>query len=239
MEDLEANTLHTQRSWWIEGVLSEDLGIHTAEDILRGAIFEAFAAHPELLARRARSVAEGFASGIAGQWGIGPFYVSSFWHQLPELGSAYVHPALRPRSFAMWVGAMDALTGTDSEARKISGRMPESWPEAREALMTHGNRIAMGNYLTTTSMNLSRPVLLLAVIGILFVFWSSQPALALALISASLVPSFASVFMSEVDTRHILMAYPIQLVTAGFVIEAMLCLARSAWRYFARRTVYA
>jgi hypothetical protein len=51
------------------------------------------------------------------------------------------------------------------------------------------------------------------------VFWSRNPALGLGLVLLSTLPPFLSVLVSEVDTRHFWMAFPVQLMAASVTID--------------------
>ena len=57
--------------------------------------------------------------------------------------------------------------------------------------------------------------------GLFFLFWSKNPALCATLIAVGTLPPIVSVFISEIDTRHLWMAWPIQLLAATLILEAV------------------
>lgn len=219
VDDLKYNTEHSLRSWWIEAVLIGHVGIEETANLLGGAIKEAFIAHPEIVAKRLKTVYSNSYALLRKGLITNPIGPTTSWDQVPEPGT--IRGEIRAKSLAQWVTGMDQLTGPELKSRIGYGVFPQNWNSAVTLLLRDRNYVAMGHYLTIQSMQVQRLVWFAMISGLFFLFWSKNPALCATLIAVGTLPPIISVFISEIDTRHLWMAWPIQLLAATLILESV------------------
>ncbi len=211
MFDLTYYTGHDFRSWWIEGVLNNRLGIPETARLLGGAIKEAFTANPGVLISRTFTVFERvksyFLNGVVANPVLLP---SAYFHQIPH--DFNFNPVLQKGIFAEWMSGMTSQVGSSIKGRDELGGFPSNWTDARTELREHNNFIAFGHYLIVHSLQIIRPVWVLLLFGVLFFLWSPNIGFAVAMISVAVATPFLSVFISETDPRHLIMSFPLQVV---------------------------
>lgn len=222
MDDITNNTKHDLRSWWIEGVLkSYKHDVVGTSEILGNAVKEAFIKHPEILLQRMETVIRERIWGFLNN-GISMNIVSfptAYYHQIPKEVDTKPTSSLRPTLYKQWTYDLFKHTGNDATNRKIdyAHTYPLEFKGAYENFK-NDNLIGFGHYIGTLGTQIIRLCWIIISIGIIcFTFVNNKPLLA-SLLSASIVPPIASVFISETDPRHLLMSSPVQIITSVLII---------------------
>ena len=152
--DLQTNTdENSHRGPAMILALWNHLGVTRTGALLRPVVFETLLTHPEIL----RQIAGRFTHALfttrnveSLDQGVYVLHDNVYWYFVPDslaqrsLLDAFPGGA---RLYAEWIDGLDRLTGSDPAAKRLNGRIPESWAEASDALNALDNRSAMALYM--------------------------------------------------------------------------------------------
>lgn len=222
MNDLIYNNKHDTRSWLIEGVLrNSGYGHKGTSELLKGAIFEAFLKNPITLWERFKIVINlrvwsYLTDGIRGNIVMLP---TAYFHQIPDAKNlTSANPALTKNIFSQYAYDLFNHTGFKSENMKYNYKFqyPINLDQLQENIKSD-NLIGFGHYLTVKGMQIIRVFWVFIIFGIILFFFINNKPLIASLLSSSIIPPLANVFISETDPRHLVMSSPIQII-AGCLI---------------------
>ncbi|MCH7539355.1 MAG: glycosyltransferase family 39 protein [Proteobacteria bacterium] len=207
-------------------ILWNHIGKAETASLLRGAIIEALAAHPDVIWTRLKQIGRSM-------WRATRTRNTSQWMFVPVPGEEriFMHhlhggQGLSPGIFAEWVFGLDQQSGDDTEGKKDAGRYPKSWEEAKTVFLDTGNFTALGNFIWAKALwNFSDLVLVLVVISVVFAWWSSQKPLYAAILFAGVASSVLGMFIGVMDPRTMFMSYPLLLVAGVLGLEGAVRLA--------------
>ena len=216
----------------IASILWRHIGKGKTASLLRGAIIEALAARPDVIWTRLKRVGRSM-------WRASPARNTTQWMFIPAPGEEriFLHhvrggKGLGPGIFAEWVFGLDQQTGDDTEGKKHPGRYPKSWEEAKTVFVNTGNFVALGNFIWGKALGIiSKLVLGLVVISVVFALWSSQKPLYVTVLVAGVASSVLGMFIGIMDTRMYFMSFPLLLVAGVLGVEGTV-------RFAARTGVY-
>ena len=144
---------------------------------------------------------------------------TAYYHQIPDGNNIKANNELKEGQFLQHTYDLFNHTGTSPENKKYDYEFqyPQTLKQLQQNIDT-GHLIGIGHYVTVKGMQIIRVFWLSLAIGIfLFVFLWNKP-LIFSLLSSSIVPPLANVFISETDPRHLVMSSPIQIVAGCIII---------------------
>jgi len=223
VDDLINNNFSESRGFEIPFNLKYKLGTTKASELLYGAMSEAVMANPDIIVKRIVKASKDTAVSLSYPLSA-PFRTLSSWSQIPKTGQGDFF-GLGPSIVSEWLYSMSFLVGSDEEAKKLNaekGRFPATFKEAWIALEKYRNFTAFGTYLTVKTARIIPFIWVLMFVGFGLFIWSTNPAAAFGLALAGFFPAAISVVLSEVDTRHFSMPFPIQLMAAAAAVSGFI-----------------
>lgn len=226
MNDL-INNKHQFRSWWILNMLMHYHGNATVGLKLAGnAIIEAFITHPQIVINRLLYIwNNGFKLPFFNGITVNNVSLPTAYHQqinkeIPSGNDSAVLPfQVLPGQFKQWSADLFEHTGNDPIYKKFwySEKFPTTYAGAYKNYRGD-NLIGFGHYITYLGIQVLRLCWILLALGLVILPFAANKPLLASLLCASIISPIISVFISEVDLRHLLMCSPIVIITASFVI---------------------